>query len=139
MPRSSIPAARVRGVDEPRSRTPPPFRSAFQKPFSASARSVRSVVASSVLCHRRTRGESCGARRICGNARSVQNLGWDHDHLQASIHRAAGKVTPSTGLLRQVLVVDDEENLRHMLVVLLKREGYEATAVGSGEQALAEL
>jgi two-component system, NtrC family, response regulator AtoC len=38
-----------------------------------------------------------------------------------------------------VLVVDDEESLRHMLVVLLKREGYEATAVASGEQALAEL
>ncbi len=38
-----------------------------------------------------------------------------------------------------MLVVDDEESLRHMLVVLLKREGYEATAVASGEQALAEL
>jgi two-component system response regulator AtoC len=41
--------------------------------------------------------------------------------------------------VRRVLVVDDEENLRHMLIVLLKREGYEATAVSSGEQALAEL
>ncbi|MCA1664630.1 MAG: sigma-54 dependent transcriptional regulator [Myxococcales bacterium] len=29
--------------------------------------------------------------------------------------------------------------MRHMLTVLLKREGYEATAVASGEQALAEL
>jgi two-component system response regulator AtoC len=45
----------------------------------------------------------------------------------------------AAGALQQVLVVDDEESLRHMLVVLLKREGYEATAVGSGEQALAEL
>jgi two-component system, NtrC family, response regulator AtoC len=41
--------------------------------------------------------------------------------------------------LRHVLVVDDEEGLRHMLVVLLTREGYQATAVGSAEQALAEL
>ena len=41
--------------------------------------------------------------------------------------------------LRHVLVVDDEESLRHMLTVLLKREGYEAIAVASGEQALAEL
>ncbi|MFI5290960.1 MAG: sigma-54-dependent transcriptional regulator, partial [Polyangia bacterium] len=38
-----------------------------------------------------------------------------------------------------MLVVDDEESLRHMLVVLLKREGYHATAVASGEQALLEL
>jgi two-component system response regulator AtoC len=41
--------------------------------------------------------------------------------------------------VRHVLVVDDEESLRHMLVVLLTREGYQATAVGSGESALAEL
>jgi len=41
--------------------------------------------------------------------------------------------------IRRILVVDDEESLRHMLVVLLKREGYEATAVSSGTQALAEL
>ncbi len=43
------------------------------------------------------------------------------------------------GPLKRVLVVDDEESLRHMLVVLLKREGYEPTAVPSGEAALAEL
>ncbi|MSP62150.1 MAG: sigma-54-dependent Fis family transcriptional regulator [Myxococcales bacterium] len=41
--------------------------------------------------------------------------------------------------MRHVLVVDDEEGLRHMLVVLLTREGYQATAVGSGEAALREL
>jgi two-component system response regulator AtoC len=41
--------------------------------------------------------------------------------------------------MRHILVVDDEEGMRHMLVVLLKREGYEATAVASGKQALAEL
>jgi two-component system response regulator AtoC len=51
--------------------------------------------------------------------------------------RAPG--APPASPLRHVLVVDDEENLRHMLIVLLKREGYEATAVASGEQALAEL
>jgi two-component system, NtrC family, response regulator AtoC len=45
----------------------------------------------------------------------------------------------SLGPVRRVLVVDDEESLRHMLVVLLKREGFEPTAVASGEAALAEL
>jgi len=44
-----------------------------------------------------------------------------------------------SGIHRRVLVVDDEENLRHMLTVLLKREGYEVSAVGNGEAALAEL
>jgi two-component system response regulator AtoC len=55
--------------------------------------------------------------------------------LQATTHRS----TPLGARLREVLVVDDEESLRHMLTVLLKREGYEATAVASGQQALAEL
>jgi two-component system, NtrC family, response regulator AtoC len=63
--------------------------------------------------------------------------------LQASTHRPPQKNAqgPATGggVVRHVLVVDDEESLRHMLVVLLKREGYEATAVASGEQALQEL
>jgi two-component system response regulator AtoC len=59
--------------------------------------------------------------------------------LQATTHRAPAKASTSAGALRQVLVVDDEESLRHMLVVMLKRAGYEATAVASGEQALAEL
>jgi len=44
-----------------------------------------------------------------------------------------------SGIHRRVLVVDDEENLRHMLTVLLKREGYEVSAVANGEAALAEL
>ncbi len=48
-------------------------------------------------------------------------------------------VEESGRALRHVLVVDDEESLRHMLVVLLQREGYAATAVSSGEGALAEL
>ncbi len=46
---------------------------------------------------------------------------------------------PTVNPVRHVLVVDDEEGLRHMLSVLLAREGYQATAVGSGEAALAEL
>jgi two-component system response regulator AtoC len=58
--------------------------------------------------------------------------------LQATGHRAP-KAASGAGAAKQVLVVDDEESLRLMLVVLLKRSGYEATAVASGEQALAEL
>src|ERR1700690_1967312 len=41
--------------------------------------------------------------------------------------------------MRRVLVVDDEENLRHMLQTLLKREGYEPVGVASVDSALLEL
>ncbi len=41
--------------------------------------------------------------------------------------------------LRRVLVVDDEENLRHLLLVILKKGGYEPTAVADGRQALKAL
>ncbi len=41
--------------------------------------------------------------------------------------------------MRRVLVVDDEENLRHMLQILLRREGYEAVGAASVEVALGEL
>ena len=41
--------------------------------------------------------------------------------------------------MRHVLVVDDEENLRHMLQTLLKREGYEPVGVASVDSALREL
>jgi two-component system response regulator AtoC len=41
--------------------------------------------------------------------------------------------------MRRVLVVDDEENLRHMLQILLRREGYEAVGAGSVDGALIEL
>jgi two-component system, NtrC family, response regulator AtoC len=61
--------------------------------------------------------------------------------VQASPHRPSARaaVGSAAGSLRRVLVADDEESLRHMLVVLLKREGYEPTAVASGEAALLEL
>jgi two-component system response regulator AtoC len=54
---------------------------------------------------------------------------------------SGSKAPPKSGATapRQVLVVDDQESLRHMLVVLLSREGYAATAVASGESALLEL
>jgi two-component system, NtrC family, response regulator AtoC len=41
--------------------------------------------------------------------------------------------------MRRVLIVDDEQNLRHMLQTLLKREGYEPVGVPSVESALREL
>ena len=41
--------------------------------------------------------------------------------------------------MRRVLIVDDEQNLRHMLQTLLKREGYEPVGVPSVESALKEL
>ena len=41
--------------------------------------------------------------------------------------------------MRRVLIVDDEQNLRHMLQTLLKREGYEPVGVASVENALKEL
>ncbi|MCS6914122.1 MAG: sigma-54 dependent transcriptional regulator [Myxococcota bacterium] len=46
---------------------------------------------------------------------------------------------PSRSALRHVLILDEEEPLRHMLALLLSREGYTATAVATAEQALAEL
>ena len=49
------------------------------------------------------------------------------------------RVNPADGAAtRSVLVVDDEDGIRHMLAVLLARDGYQVTAVGSAEQALAE-
>jgi two-component system response regulator AtoC len=36
----------------------------------------------------------------------------------------------------RILVVDDEENMRHMLQVLLKRQGYDVELAANGEEAL---
>lgn len=41
--------------------------------------------------------------------------------------------------MKRVLVVDDEENMRHMLSLLLRREGYDVEAVEDGERALQRL
>ncbi len=38
---------------------------------------------------------------------------------------------------KKVLVVDDEESMRHMLSLILKREGYEVLTAGGGQEALA--
>jgi two-component system response regulator AtoC len=43
------------------------------------------------------------------------------------------------GALRRILVVDDEESLRHMLQLFLSREGYDVVSVGSAAAALGEL
>jgi len=38
--------------------------------------------------------------------------------------------------LKKILVIDDEESMRHMLTLILKREGYEVQAVEKGSEAL---
>jgi two-component system response regulator AtoC len=43
------------------------------------------------------------------------------------------------GALRRILVVDDEESLRHMLQLFLSREGFDVVSVASAAAALAEL
>jgi two-component system response regulator AtoC len=43
------------------------------------------------------------------------------------------------GALRRILVVDDEESLRHMLQLFLSREGYDVSSVATAAAALAEL
>jgi len=40
---------------------------------------------------------------------------------------------------RNVLIVDDEESMRHLLAVILRDRGYEVRAVSNGEDALKEL
>lgn len=39
-------------------------------------------------------------------------------------------------LSKKILIVDDEENLRHVLSIIMKKEGYEAEAVKNGQEAL---
>jgi two-component system, NtrC family, response regulator AtoC len=45
----------------------------------------------------------------------------------------------STVAFRNVLIVDDEESMRHLLSVILRDRGYEARSVSNGEEALKEL
>jgi two-component system response regulator AtoC len=47
--------------------------------------------------------------------------------------------TAPRGAVRRILVVDDEESLRHMLQLFLSREGYDVVSVPSATAALAEL
>lgn len=37
---------------------------------------------------------------------------------------------------KKILIVDDEEGMRHMLSIILKKEGYETTSVSNGNEAL---
>ena len=39
----------------------------------------------------------------------------------------------------RILIIDDEEDIRHGLTIRLKKEGYEVRAVGDGEEGLKEL
>jgi two-component system response regulator AtoC len=39
----------------------------------------------------------------------------------------------------RVLVIDDEESIRHMLTLILRKEGYEVRAVADGQEGLKEL
>jgi two-component system response regulator AtoC len=41
--------------------------------------------------------------------------------------------------MKRVLVVDDEENIRHLLLVVLKKAGYEPVSVAGGNEALTML
>src|SRR5512139_1555416 len=40
---------------------------------------------------------------------------------------------------KKILIVDDEENFRHMLSVILKKEGYDVEAASNGEEALQKI
>jgi two-component system response regulator AtoC len=42
-------------------------------------------------------------------------------------------------IAKRVLIVDDEENFRHMLSVILKKEGYDVEAASNGEEALQKM
>jgi two-component system response regulator AtoC len=48
------------------------------------------------------------------------------------VHRKRGDMTNS----QHILVIDDEENMRHMLSVMLTRQGYHADQAANGEGAL---
>ena len=39
----------------------------------------------------------------------------------------------------KILIIDDEESMRHMLSVILKREGYEPVSFADARAALEEL
>ncbi|MCX5887766.1 MAG: response regulator, partial [Proteobacteria bacterium] len=39
----------------------------------------------------------------------------------------------------KILVIDDEESMRHMLEIMLEKEGYKAVAVQGGEEGVERL
>src|SRR3954466_12310943 len=45
----------------------------------------------------------------------------------------------SAGGMKRILVVDDEESLRHMLQLFLAREGFDVVSAPTAQAALAEL
>ncbi len=47
--------------------------------------------------------------------------------------------TPEQGGLRRILVIDDEESLRHMLQLFLTREGFDVVSAATAQAAIAEL
>lgn len=51
----------------------------------------------------------------------------------------AAAVTPQTDLTSTVLVVDDEEYVRHIATRLLERDGFDVLAVASGEEAIVQV
>ncbi|MBL4687750.1 MAG: sigma-54-dependent Fis family transcriptional regulator [Nannocystaceae bacterium] len=56
-----------------------------------------------------------------------------------SEHAADDVLAPDAADFKRILVVDDEEAMRHMLDLLLRREGYEVHTADSGEAAIAIL
>ena len=58
---------------------------------------------------------------------------WTGRKLMCEAEQGAGSVKREQA---RILVVDDEENLRHMLQVMLARQGYRVDSAADGEQAL---
>ena len=44
-----------------------------------------------------------------------------------------------TNIRSQILIIDDEENLRHMLSAMLSLQGYQADTAGNGSEGLQRL
>jgi two-component system response regulator AtoC len=55
---------------------------------------------------------------------------WRHMAERCSVKGETGK---------RILIVDDEENLRHMLSVILKKQGYAVASAANGREALTQL
>jgi DNA-binding response OmpR family regulator len=53
--------------------------------------------------------------------------------------RASGKPTTSGGVHKKLLIVDDEKNVREVLLTFFQHKGYEVLEASSGEEALARI